>query len=42
MLSNRFYFIWPSIFRGKDLLEVDKSKTRIACGGHVYQRIGAK
>jgi len=32
MLSTGFYFIWRSSFRGKDLLEVDQSKTRIAYG----------
>jgi hypothetical protein len=25
----------PSGFRGKAVLEIDQSETRIACGGHV-------
>jgi hypothetical protein len=29
-------------FRGEDFLEIDQSETRIACGGHIYQRIGTK
>jgi hypothetical protein len=29
-------------FKGEDFLEIDQSETRIACGGHVYQRIGTK
>jgi hypothetical protein len=24
-----------SSFKGEDILEIDQSKTRIACGGHV-------
>jgi hypothetical protein len=27
--------IWPHGFRGEDVLEIDQSKTRIACVGHV-------
>jgi hypothetical protein len=34
MLSTKFLFIWPSGFRG-DFLEINQSKTRNACGGHV-------
>jgi hypothetical protein len=41
MLPTKFQFIWPSGFRG-DLLEINQSETRIACGGHVCQRIGTK
>jgi hypothetical protein len=26
---------WQSSFREKDFLEIDQSKTRIACGSHV-------
>jgi hypothetical protein len=29
-------------FKGEDFLEIDQSETRIACGGHIYQRIGTK
>jgi hypothetical protein len=35
MLPTKLRFIWSSGFRGKDFLEIDKSETRIACGGHV-------
>jgi hypothetical protein len=35
MLPTKFLFIWPSGFRGDDFLEINQSKTRIACGGHV-------
>jgi len=38
---TKFLFIWPSGFRG-DFLEIDQSETRIACGGHVCERIGMK
>jgi hypothetical protein len=34
MLPTKFWFIWPSGFRGEDFLEIDQSETRIACGGH--------
>jgi hypothetical protein len=30
-----FQFIWESGFRGKDFLEINQSKTRMACGSHV-------
>jgi hypothetical protein len=29
-------------FRGEDFLEINQSETRMACGGHVCKRIGAK
>jgi hypothetical protein len=29
-------------FRKEDFLEINQSETRIACGGHVCQRIGSK
>jgi hypothetical protein len=32
---SKFQFIWESGFRGEDFLEINQSKTRIACGGHV-------
>jgi hypothetical protein len=32
---GQFWFIWPCAFRGKDFLEINQSKTRIACGDHV-------
>ena len=35
MLPTMFQFIWPSSFRGEDFLEINRSETRIACGGHV-------
>jgi hypothetical protein len=33
MLPTKFRFIWLSSFKGEDLLEIDQSETRIACGG---------
>ena len=42
MLSTTFWFIWLSGFRVGDFLEIDQSKTRIACGGHVCKRIEPK
>jgi hypothetical protein len=42
MLPTKFQFIWPSGFGGEDFLEIDKSETRIASGGHIYLRIGTK
>ena len=36
MVPTKFRSIWPSGSRGDDLLEIDQSETRIACGGHVY------
>jgi len=35
MLPTKFQFIWESSFRGEDSLEINQSKTRMACGGHV-------
>jgi hypothetical protein len=35
MLITKFYITWSSDFRGKAVLEIDQSETRIACGGHV-------
>jgi hypothetical protein len=35
MLSTKFQLIWESGFIGEDFLEINQSKTRIACGGHV-------
>jgi hypothetical protein len=35
MLSTKFQFIWPSGFRGENILEINQSETIIACGGHV-------
>jgi hypothetical protein len=35
MLPTKFRFIWSSGFRGKYVLEIDQSETRIAYGGHV-------
>jgi hypothetical protein len=42
MLSTKFQFIWSCGFRGEDFLEINQSETRIACGGHVFQRIETK
>jgi hypothetical protein len=42
MLPTKFWLIWPSGFRGEDFLEIDQPETRIAYGGHVCKRIGAK
>jgi hypothetical protein len=39
MLLTKFHIIWPSGVRGKAVLEIDQSETRIACGGHVCQWI---
>jgi hypothetical protein len=30
-----FHPMWESGFRGEDFLEINQSKTRMACGGHV-------
>jgi hypothetical protein len=35
MPSTKLRFIWESGFRGEDILEINKSETRIACGGHI-------
>ena len=35
MLPTKFQFIWESGFRGEDFLEINQSKTRMACGSHV-------
>ena len=35
MLPTKFRFIWESSFRGEDSSEINQSKTRMACGGHV-------
>jgi hypothetical protein len=35
MLPTKFRFIWSSVFRGDDFLEINQSETRIVCGGHV-------
>ena len=43
MIPTKFRFIWPSGYREQDFfLEINQSETRIACGGHVCQRIGTK
>jgi hypothetical protein len=34
--------IWSGGYRGEDFLEINQSETRIACGGHVCQRIATK
>jgi hypothetical protein len=35
MLPTKFRFIWLSSFKGEDILEIEQSETRIACGGHI-------
>jgi hypothetical protein len=42
MLPTKFWFIWPSGFRGEDFLKISQSETRIAYGGHVCKLIGTK
>ena len=37
MLPTKFWFIWPSGFRGKDLKKIGQSETRITCGGQLYR-----
>ena len=32
MLPTKFRFVWPSYFRREDVLEINQSETRIACG----------
>jgi hypothetical protein len=34
MLPTKFRFVWQSGFREEDLLEINQSPTRIACGWH--------
>jgi hypothetical protein len=41
MIPTMFRFIWQNGFRD-DFLEIDQSETKIACGGHVCERIGTK
>ena len=36
MFPTKFPFIWPSGFRREDVLEINQSETRVACGGHVF------
>ena len=40
MLPAKFRFIWPSGFRGDDFLEINKSETRMACGGMLVNGSG--
>ena len=40
MLPTMFRFIWPYGFSEEDFLEINQSETRIACGGHINERIG--
>ena len=35
MLPTKFWFTWPSAFRGEDCLDIDQSETRIVGGSHV-------
>ena len=42
MLPTNFRIIWPCCFTGEDVLEIDQSETRIACGGHVCLWIGTE
>jgi hypothetical protein len=34
-VSKNSLFIWSSGFIGEDILEINQSETRMACGGHV-------
>ena len=36
MLPTKLRFIWQSGCSCEDFLDIDKSETRIACGGHVF------
>jgi hypothetical protein len=40
--ASNFCSFWHSSFREEDFLEIDQSKTRIACGSHVCKRIKTK
>ena len=42
MLPTKFRFIYPSGFRKEDLLGINKSELRMACGGDVSNLIGTK
>jgi hypothetical protein len=35
LIRPNFGSCWPSSFREEDFLEIDQSKTKIACGSHV-------
>jgi hypothetical protein len=35
MLPTKLRFIWPSGYRGEDVLEINQSEKRIVCGDHV-------
>jgi hypothetical protein len=37
MLPTKFQFIWESGFRGEGFLEINQSKTKMACGGHLWK-----
>jgi hypothetical protein len=39
MFPTKFHIIWPSGFRGKAVLEIDQSETRIAYCSHVCKQI---
>jgi hypothetical protein len=42
MLPTKFWFIWPTGFRGEDFSEINQSETRIVCGSYVCKRIGTR
>jgi hypothetical protein len=42
MLPAKFGFIWPSSFRGEDLLNIIQSEKQIALDGHVCWPNGTK
>ena len=42
MLPTKFRLIWQLGLRAEDILEIEQSETRMACGGHVCKRIGTK
>jgi hypothetical protein len=35
MLPTNFQLMWESGFRGEDLIEINPSEKRMACGGYV-------
>jgi hypothetical protein len=41
LAAYQLYFIWGSGLEETFFLEIDRSETRIACGGNIYKRIGS-
>jgi hypothetical protein len=40
MLPTKLRFIWLNSFRGEDFLEIDRTKTRITNGVHIFNGSG--